>query len=404
MGVRYPGRAAIDPSAPEAVGVCDRCGHLYNLRDLRYQPVYAGPNVLVTRLRVCTITCWDELNPQLKTIRIPPDPWPVSDPRVENFTVDEQNILDLKAIIGKSSMFLARSLAECELFKIFGLVVPIDGTSVFNSDLLLNIAVLLEAELNGTAVLSGVLSIDLGFVAEFNVTSVFNAELEQVAAAPSRSKTDDYTFIASGSHTETGASFGAAVSGRQIYVTISGYNATTVDGIDGITIGGVVGTLVVEELVESVTEPGDGIFSAIYYAIVPTGTTGNIVCTFTGDTVLVGVTVYRVINADAVSPINSTAQANVASGAVSANITPSDASVSIGTAFVGVDSSVENITWTNLTEDTDQNVDGGGGLSFYLIGAASREDSTSPGSIAISANATSALIPEKTLAICNIIG
>lgn len=375
MGVRYPGRASIDPSAPEAVGVCDRCGQLYNLRDLRYQPVYAGPNVLVTRLRVCTITCWDELNPQLKTIRIPPDPWPVSDPRVENFAVDEKNFLDLKAIIGKSSMFLARSLAECELYVILGLLPSFDAVSAFD----------------------GILQRDVNLAAEFDVTSALNVEIEVVSAPVSISMTDNYTFFAGNTHTETGASFGSEASDRLIFVAVSAF-CTSFDGLDSITIGGIAGTLAVEELISA--GGSAGYFSSIYYAEVSTGTTGDIVLTFTGDSIAAGVTVYRVVNANTVTPIGAIAQANVASGAVSASITPANGSVTIATAFAGSSSTDVDISWTNITEDTDQAINLGPQIN---VGSASRADSTSPGSTSISANATTDLDTRKTLTICNIV-
>lgn len=398
MAIRYPGRASIDPSAPQAVGVCDRCGQLYNLRDLKYQPVWAGPNILVTTLRVCTVTCWDVPNEQLRTIRIPPDPWPVSDPRVENFAVDEKNFLDLRAWVGKPSMFLASSSMTCELDVVRNIAAAIDGVSSLNADLLLNTAVLLEGEISGTSEMDATLSIELGLVAEISGTSVLNVELEQVSPTPvTRSLTDTYSFQADNTYTEVGASFGAADASRQIYVAISGLNDTSLDGIDSVTIGGVAATLAVEELRDS---GGGAFFSSIYYAAVPTGTSGDIVTTFTGDTIFAAVAVYRVINADAVAPIGSTASANVDMGSVSANITPGNLSVTIGTAFVGADTSDEDITWTNLTEDADLAVSVG---VFVLLGFASRGDATSPGSIAISANATNDIITDKTLAICNIV-
>jgi len=87
MTVRYPGRADIDPSAPRAIGVCDRCGLLYNLQALTYQAQWAGAQLINTQLRVCE-TCYDEPNEQLRTIRLPPDPPPVLDARPEDFEAD----------------------------------------------------------------------------------------------------------------------------------------------------------------------------------------------------------------------------------------------------------------------------------------------------------------------------
>lgn len=87
---RY-GRATINPSAPEAVGVCDRCGKLFNLRDLRFQFDWAGTSMISRQVRVCTVTCYDAPQEQLRTIMLPPDPPPVWQPRFEPYDIDEAN-------------------------------------------------------------------------------------------------------------------------------------------------------------------------------------------------------------------------------------------------------------------------------------------------------------------------
>jgi len=197
MGVRYPGRASIDPGAPEAVGVCDRCGFLYSLRDLRYQPIYAGPTTLVTTRRVCTITCWDVPNEQLRTIRIPPDPMPVSDPRIENFAVDEANHLTLqKAPVGKLSMFLGAGSMSVELehrgalaplaFEGVGVVDGIlqrgvnipatfDGVGVMDADL--ELVSPFAPFFDGVGVMDGVLQLGLGVSALLDGVGVMDADL-----------------------------------------------------------------------------------------------------------------------------------------------------------------------------------------------------------------------------------
>lgn len=157
MGIRYPGRASIDPSAPEAVGVCDRCGMLYNLRDLVYQPIIAGTAVINTRLRVCTVTCLDVLNEQQRVIRIPPDPMPVSDPRVENFAADEKNFLTIQKVIGQPHMFGAVGAIGCELSHVKGVIADVSGVG--------EIAAVLRQEATLAPLVSGagMLSADLKF-------------------------------------------------------------------------------------------------------------------------------------------------------------------------------------------------------------------------------------------------
>lgn len=86
----YYGRAQIDPTAPEALGVCDRCAKLWNLSELRYQFYWAGPQLQNSNLRVCP-DCMDIPNEQLRTIILPPDPEPVYDTRVPPFSIYEQS-------------------------------------------------------------------------------------------------------------------------------------------------------------------------------------------------------------------------------------------------------------------------------------------------------------------------
>jgi hypothetical protein len=92
---RY-GRATINPSAPEAVGICDRCGKLFDLRALRFQFDWAGTGMINKQLRVCG-QCYDLPQEQLRTIILPPDPPPVWQPRIEPYLVDEMNDYTLRA-------------------------------------------------------------------------------------------------------------------------------------------------------------------------------------------------------------------------------------------------------------------------------------------------------------------
>ena len=49
----YPhGRAKVDASNPRAFGVCDRCGFLYNHKDLRWQYDYRGRSLQNLRILV----------------------------------------------------------------------------------------------------------------------------------------------------------------------------------------------------------------------------------------------------------------------------------------------------------------------------------------------------------------
>src|SRR6185503_3324276 len=97
MPWRPHGRATVDPSNPNAFGVCDRCGLWYNLKDLVSQPVWAGPRLMNKRILVCTATCLDVPNEGLRTIILPPDPVPVRNPRPELFFIDDTTQLQTEA-------------------------------------------------------------------------------------------------------------------------------------------------------------------------------------------------------------------------------------------------------------------------------------------------------------------
>ena len=74
------GRAFTDPSAPEACGVCDSCNFKWLRSDLQWQYDFRGRNLQNLRYLVCP-RCYDDPQPQLKPIIVPPDPIPIKDPR-----------------------------------------------------------------------------------------------------------------------------------------------------------------------------------------------------------------------------------------------------------------------------------------------------------------------------------
>jgi hypothetical protein len=74
------GHAKLDPQHPAAFAICDRCGFLYNHRDLRWDAQWHGTEVRRTGHLVCP-SCWDMPNPTLKARALPPDPVPILNPR-----------------------------------------------------------------------------------------------------------------------------------------------------------------------------------------------------------------------------------------------------------------------------------------------------------------------------------
>ena len=82
--MRPHGNATIDQTNPRALGVCDRCGFLYNLYDLGKQQQWAGPKLQTYSILVCK-GCTDKPQQQLRTIILPQDPVPVKNARPERY-------------------------------------------------------------------------------------------------------------------------------------------------------------------------------------------------------------------------------------------------------------------------------------------------------------------------------
>lgn len=82
------GDARVDPNAPRAFGVCDECGCWLNLHNLVKQDEWTGTAITWQGTLVCQ-RCYAKPQEQLRVIRLPPDPLPVRNPRLENFgTID----------------------------------------------------------------------------------------------------------------------------------------------------------------------------------------------------------------------------------------------------------------------------------------------------------------------------
>lgn len=96
MSWRPHGRATVNPSAPSAFGVCDRCAFLYNLSDLSWQWDWRGPRLANLRILVCT-PCYDRAQEQLRPVILPPDPVSRANPRPEPFAQDNQGISAVQA-------------------------------------------------------------------------------------------------------------------------------------------------------------------------------------------------------------------------------------------------------------------------------------------------------------------
>jgi len=90
--MRPHGRAKVSTKNPQAFGICDRCGLLYNHTDLRWQFDWAGATIINKRILVCRI-CEDTPQEQLRAIVLPADPVPIMNPRTEAYADAETDFM-----------------------------------------------------------------------------------------------------------------------------------------------------------------------------------------------------------------------------------------------------------------------------------------------------------------------
>lgn len=84
------GRARISARNPQAAGVCDRCGGVYNHVNLSWQFDWAGAGLINKRLLVCN-HCMDTPQQQLRSIVLPADPPVIMNARPEYYIQAETN-------------------------------------------------------------------------------------------------------------------------------------------------------------------------------------------------------------------------------------------------------------------------------------------------------------------------
>jgi hypothetical protein len=141
------------------------------------------------------------------------------------------------------------------------------------------------------------------------------------------------------SYTFSTQNIGVAATDRHIIVATIARGASQT--LTGVTIGGVTATSVANN-------SNDGSIAALFIAAVPTGTTGDIVLTFSGTMIRAADGAYRATGLGSATPTDT--------GVSSANAPTTDLDIAaggfgIGTAFSG--GTAPTFTWTGLTENFD---------------------------------------------------
>jgi hypothetical protein len=384
------GRAVIDPNNPSALGICDRCGFLFNLRALRWQMQWVGTTVQNVHLRVCS-RCYDTPQEQLRAIVLPPDPMPVNQPRTEPFDIDERNDLTLRAPPGFPYMFFMTGDMSAELEVGLGMVTSFVGVGAMVAAL--SRGHNLDPSFSATGVATVALMLGLSLNPSFSAAGAVTADLDVVtpSAGPSAVWTDEFSFVSNANDpvSTAGVAIGTAASDRLVFVSIISTSLTGPLALPAdVTIGGVSakrGLVDVGILSSAAPLPVD-----VWWAAVPTGTTATIAIDNSLLDMTATVQVYAVYGVHATSPIWESITQYLDPGPISIGITPPADSATICHAMDGVNSTPTTIAFADITEDADTPFEVSAGALYFTTGAASRDDAVSPGALTVTATAASA--------------
>lgn len=184
---------------------------------------------------------------------------------------------------------------------------------------------------------------------------------------------------------------GTASAGRYIVALIAGSSGTSGRTISSVTIGGVSASQL-----GFVSEAGSTRASSIWIAAVPTGTTGDVVITWSAGMGRCGVGLYSLTGAQTTA--FDTATATATSGTTlsdTINIPAGGVCFSVATAQVSGDYSW---SWTNITEDFDTLLETGSPNHNRFTGASDVFGSSQSG-LALTATASSTIGSGSMLAV-----
>lgn len=146
-------------------------------------------------------------------------------------------------------------------------------------------------------------------------------------------------------HTHSGMTLGAADSGRYIIAAIDCRDASA-RTVSTLTIGGVTATLIY-------AYQTSGTICGFWVALVPTGTTGDVVITFSGSVARSGVSTYRLLTSyDPTAYSDAQQDTTATSNHLDITLNVPAAGVALAAVFYN-NSTTASITWSGLTEDYD---------------------------------------------------
>lgn len=166
------------------------------------------------------------------------------------------------------------------------------------------------------------------------------ANLSFLTSAVNSTAQTTYTF--------SSQSLGTADPFRYIIVNVTGASASAGRTISTVTVGGISGNILVQDA------PGaSSRVSGIAIAAVPTGTTGDVVVTFsTGGVDRAGIGLYRATGISA-TPYHTNSNDTTSAASLSTTINTISGGVLIA-CFEDSTTSVASVGWTGATENYDQ--------------------------------------------------
>jgi len=223
---------------------------------------------------------------------------------------------------------------------------------------------------------------------EFNATAVTDTAPtgSYVSSAQDASSLTTYTF--------SSQSIGTANTDRQVFVSISGKQASGSGlNISSCTIGGVTANVITEQQSSDATVVGWA------YANVPTGTTGDIVVTFDAGAQNAAIDVFTTTIANPVVWADNGAANNATSLTASINTPTSDGFILAAAAHTD-SSNTATVAWTgDVTESADNKYDTSVGHSSALGTA-----SSGSGSVTVTWDGGSVVAANNALSVIHVSG
>lgn len=159
------------------------------------------------------------------------------------------------------------------------------------------------------------------------------------AVATFRSNANDGSNLTT--YTLADQAIGPAFSDRYVIVAITAGGTTA---IASVTIGGIAASAI------GVAGDGTHLLSALWIALVPTGTTATVVVNVGSGWSRIGIACYSVTGLQSITPYDTGSDLSMSSGVMDDVIDVPDGGFVIGIAYNG---QACTFTWTGLTEDAD---------------------------------------------------